>query len=160
MPPPFGHSFNLSFSPARRWLKLGPAWAALAGVISAGVFPLDLATVVRVVSLWLLVDPLLGTLWELSGPQGLWRRLYQAQLPASPRYGFALPYAQPGSVAGTFSVWVRRYRRWWREEYWPEAGSGVVTFGLGIVLALLLALALGRPLFGLTLLALLLIVLA
>lgn len=160
MQQPFGHSFNLSFFPARTWLKLGPGWAMLAGVISSGSWQLDLASVLQVVSLWLLVDPLLGTLWALSGPQGLWRQLHPAQLPPAPKYGFALPYAQPGSVAGNFSLWVRRYRRWWADEYWPQAGQGVVTFCLGVGLALLLALTLGLPIFWLTLLALLMVALA
>jgi hypothetical protein len=160
MSQPFGHSLNLILSPARTWLKLGPGWAMLGGVISSGAFALEGPTLLRLVSLWLLVDPLLGTLWELSGPQGLWRRLPQAQLPPPPRRGFALPYAQPGSTAGNLSLWLRRYRRWWAESYWPEMGSGVVTFGLGLLLAPLLAFSLGWPIFGLTLLSLLLIVLA
>jgi hypothetical protein len=160
MQQPFGHSFNLTISPARTWLKLGPGWAMIAGVLSAGGFDLDGLTLLRVVSLWLLVDPLLGTLWALSGPQGLWRQVQRAQLPPPPRRGFALPYAQPGSTAGNFSLWLRRYGRWWRESFWPEAGSGVITFGLGLLLAPLLAFSLGLPIFWLTLLALLLILLA
>lgn len=160
MQPPFGSSFKLILAPARSWLSLGPGWAMLAGVLSIGIIPLKLAGLMQLLSLWLLVDPILGTLWELVGVQGLWRNMIPGQLPPPPRHGFYLPYAQPGSIAGRLVVRIRRYRRWWQEYFWPEQGGHFAAVLLGAGLALLLSLTFGSTLFWLTLLALSLITLA
>jgi hypothetical protein len=132
----------------------------LAGVLSASAIPLKLAGLMQLLSLWLLVDPILGALWESVGVQGLWRNMIPGQLPLPPRHGFYLPYAQSGSIAGWLVVWIRRYGRWWQEHFWPEQGSRFVAVFLGAGLALLLSLAFGLTLFWLTLLALGLIALA
>jgi hypothetical protein len=117
-------------------------------------------TVLQLVSLWLLVDPILGTLWELAVQQGLWRHVTRAQLPPPPRRGFTLPYAQPGSPAGHVVLLYRRYQLWWAESYWPMFGGGVVTFGVGLGLALLLGLIFNLSVFWVVVLVIGLIVLA
>ncbi|MEW5961022.1 MAG: hypothetical protein AB1801_25120 [Chloroflexota bacterium] len=150
---PFGHTVRFTLSLARPWLSLGPGWAALAGALSTGPRPLSLATWLQLVSLWLLVDPLLGTLWDLLVEQGLWRRVTRAQLPPPAISGFSLPYAQAGSPAGRLVICFRRYQVWWQAQYWPESGEAVAAAGLGLSLALLLGLFLGPPVFWLTLLA-------
>jgi hypothetical protein len=160
MQPPFGSGFKLILDPTRSWLSLGPGWAMLAGVLSSGVIPLKLAGLMQLLSLWLLVDPILGALWDLVGVQGLWRNMMPGHLPPPPRHGFYLPYAQPGSIAGRLVVRVRRYGRWWQEHFWPEQGGHFAAVFLGAGLALLLSLAFGSTLFWLTLLALGLIALA
>lgn len=157
---PFGSSFKLILTPVRSWLSLGPGWTLLAGVLSTGAVPLKLATLMQLLTLWLLVDPILGALWELVGVQGLWRSLVPGQLPPPPRYGFTLPYARSRSVAGRLVIRVRRYGVWWREQFWPEQGNQFMAFFLGSGLALLMSLALGRTIFWLTLLALGLIAVA
>jgi hypothetical protein len=157
---PFGSIFKLTVAPTRSWLSLGPGWAALAGVLSTGHTEINLAGLLQLLSLWVLVDPILGALWELSVQQGLWRSPTQAQLPSPAKLGFYLPYAQPGSVAGQVVLRVRRYQQWWREHYWPERGDQFITFALGAGLALLISLSLNPTLFWLTLLALGLILLA
>jgi hypothetical protein len=132
----------------------------IAGALSAGAVELNLTSLLRLLILWLLVDPVLGMLWELSTQQGLWRRLVPAHLPPPSRQGFYLPYAQPGSMAGRIVLDVRCYQQWWREHFWPEQGSQLITFGLGVGLALLISLAFNPTLFWLTLLAIGLIILA
>lgn len=159
MKQPFGSILRLTFTPANSWLSLGPGWAALAGVLSAGVFEFSLAAGLQFLALWLLVDPLLGTLWALAARQQLWPAPSQAVLPAAGP-GFYLPYARPDSLAGRWLVWLRRYARWWQEQYWPAQGDGCTTFILGAGLALLISFALGLTLFQLTLLAIGLTVLA
>jgi hypothetical protein len=148
------------FVRSRPWLSLGPGWAALAGLLSTGQAGLNGSTVLRVVGLWLLVDPLLGTLWTLSVEQGLWRHVAQAQLPPPPRTGLILPYAQPGSLAEQMILLARRYRLWWLEQYRPEFGAQITTFGVALLLACLLGLALKPALVGLVLVAVILIVIA
>jgi len=158
--PPFGHTFKVTFVLARPWLRFGPGWAALAGALSTGEFAFDLSLIVQLVSLWLLVDPLLGMLWDLSVERGLWRKVATAQLGPAASTGFSLPYVQPNSPAGRFVMLVRRYQVWWRESYWPENGSSVTSFWLGALLALLIALFLSTTMFWLTLLTIVLIILA
>jgi hypothetical protein len=157
---PFGSIFNLTVSPARSWVSLGPGWAVLAGVLSTGPSELKFSSLTQLFMLWLLVDPIMGGLWQLSVEQGVWRRMVAATLPPPTRQGFYLPYAQPNSAAGQWVVWVRRYSRWWRENFWPEQGQHLLAFGLGTGLALLISRSLGSTLFWLTMLALALIILA
>lgn len=150
----FGHTLKFTLAMARPWLSLGPGWAALSGALSTGQAETTLVTLLQLVSLWLLVDPLLGTLWELLVEQGLGRRLGQAPFSLPATSGFSLPYAQPDSPAGHFLIRLRRYQTWWREIFWPRSGQEVVTVGLATGLALLLGLFLGSNLFWLTLLVL------
>lgn len=150
---PFGYTLKFSLSLSWPWLRLGPGWAALAGALSSGYAGLNLTALIQLLSLWLLVDPILGTVWELSVQQGLWRRVVKAELPPPPRQGFSLPYAQPGSIAGRAVVLLRRYQAWWRANYRSEFGDRLTTFGLGLALALLIGLLLGPAVFWLTLLA-------
>lgn len=151
--PPFGQTFKFSLSLSKSWLSMGAGWAAVAGAMTAGWPDITGARVLQLISLWLLVDPILGTLWELAVQQGIWRRVTQAQLLHPARRGFLLPYAQPNSKGGQFVILVRRYQVWWQQSYWPAHGSQVITFGLGVLLALLIGLALGPTIFWLVLLS-------
>lgn len=153
MQQPFGHSVNVSISLARTWLSLGPGWAALAGALSTGQAGFELPLLLQLAGLWLLADPVLGTLWELAVGQGLWRRFVQAQLPPPPSRGFYLPYAQPGSAAGRVVLRWRQVQAWWREAFWPQGADAVTAFGISLILALLISFFLGPIIFGLTLLA-------
>lgn len=148
---PFGHTFNISLSPARSWLNAGPGWAMLAGTLSGGTF----RGLLPLLGLWLVVDPLLGTLWDISVRQGVWRKIAAANLPSPPGRGFYLPYARPDAPGGRLVLSWRQYGLWWREQYWPEYRAKLVTFGLALGLALLISLALKPLLFWLTLLAVL-----
>jgi hypothetical protein len=156
----FGHSLRLSLSPAHSWFSLGPGWAALAGAVSTGSVELDWAGLLKLAGLWLLADPLLGALWELAAPLGLWRNAGGVYLPPAPARGFYLPYTQPGSAAGRLLKRWRSYRLWWAGHYWPENGDKLVAYGVAFALALLIALSLNAALFWLTLLAIALALLA
>ncbi len=150
MQKPFGYTLKITLSPSRAWLSLGPGWAALAGVLASGFLPLSFMTLVQVVSLWILVDPILGTLWEFVVQQELWRQIVHAQLPAAPARGFLIPYAQPGSAAGRLVLRARGYRLWWQQTYWPAFGDKLVTVGLGIIIALFIGYTLHPSIFWLT----------
>lgn len=156
----FGHSLRLSLAPAHPWIGLGPGWAALAGAVSTGAVELDGAGLLKLAGLWLLADPLLGTLWELAAPAGLWRNAGGGALPPGPARGFYLPYTRPGSAAGRLLKRWHRYRLWWAGHYWPENRDKLLAYGAAFVLALLIALSLSAALFWLTLLAIALALLA
>jgi hypothetical protein len=154
---PFNHALKLNLSLSRHWLTLGPGWAALAGALATGPGDFTLAWVWQWLGLWLLVDPILGMLWDL---QGVWGQVPPpAQLPPPTARGFFLPYAQPGTPAGRLVVLGRRYQVWWQESYWPQFGGQLLSFGLGALLALAVAVALNPLLFWLTLLAMGMIIL-
>lgn len=155
-----GHTLKFSLSLSGSWLSLGPGWATIVGALSGGLVEIDLDTILRLISLWILVDPILGTLWEVGVAQGMWRQVTQAQLPAPPAQGFNLPYAQPGSAAGQFVLFFRRYRLWWVDSYWPTAGDNVTTFGVGLIVALLIGLAFSPTIFWLVVLTIGLMLLA
>jgi hypothetical protein len=160
MQQPFGSVLKLNLIPTRSWFSLGPGWAVLAGALSTGSVELNFSALLQLLGLWLLVDPIWGALWELSAQQNLGRTLIQAKLPPPTARGFYLPYAQPGSLAGRFVLWVRRYQLWWGESFWPGHGEQILAFGLGASLALLLSFFFNLTLFWLTVLALVLILLA
>ena len=146
---PFGQTFTFKLSGSRAWMSLGSGWAAMAGALAAGVPGLTWGHLLQVIGLWLLVDPILGTLWALVVQQGLWRRVTQASLLQPAGQGFFLPYAQPESMAGQVVILVRRYQVWWQAYYWPEFGGQVVTFGVGLLLALVIGLVLSPSIFWL-----------
>lgn len=155
-----GHTLKFSLSLSGSWLSLGPGWAAIGGALSVGVVEMNLDTILRLISLWILVDPILGTLWDLVVAQGVWRQVTQAQLPPTPAQGFNLPYAQAGSAAGQFVLLFRCYRLWWVDSYWPAFGNNVTTFAVGLVLALVIGLVLSPTIFWLVVLAVSLTLLA
>lgn len=157
---PFGHTLNFSLIAFRRWFSWGPGWAAIAGLFSTGYFALDLTWLLTVAALWLLADPILGTLWELSVRQGVWRRVTRAQLPPAPPRGFFLPYARPDTPGGHLVLLLRRYRVWWRNRFWPQFGGQATTFGAGLALALLIGLALNPAIVWLVVLSVCLTLLA
>jgi len=157
---PFGHTLNFTLSLSRSRFGLGPGWAVLAGALSTGFSEVTVTALLPLFSLWLLVDPILGTLWELNVQQGLWRQIRYAHLPPPSAAGFSIPYAQPGSMAGRFVLTWRRYRVWWRETNGLDCSTSLAAFGLGIMMAFLIAFFLGSVIFWLTLLAIILILLA
>jgi len=160
LPKPLGYSLKFTLLPVRSWLNLGPGWAALAGALAGGVPAWNSTAALQIVALWLLVDPVLGSLWEVVVGQKLWQQFAQAELPPPPARGFDLPYAQPNSTAGRLLLGLRRYGVWWRSSYWPQSGGNVLTVALGSGLAILLAALLHPFVIWLTLLALALTLLA
>lgn len=130
----------------------GPGWAALAGAVAAGFPGLNAGTFASLLLLWLLADPLLGTVWDLSVNKGLWRKVIQAKLPPPPTRGFVIPYAQPQSVAGRMAVRIRQYQQWLHEA---DVGirTQLTTVFLAAPLALLAGLYLQRAIFWLVFLA-------
>jgi hypothetical protein len=149
----FGQTLKVRLSLSGTWFNLGPGWAAMAGLLAMGSLSFSPAVLLQLAGLWLLVDPLLGTLWDLAVNQEVWRKAIQAKLPAPRQRGFSFPYAQPGSLAGRLVLRLRRYHGWWQDSYWLAFSSELITFGLGLLLALLIALLLGGWILGLTLIA-------
>ncbi|MEM7344581.1 MAG: hypothetical protein AAF485_10085 [Chloroflexota bacterium] len=149
---PFGHTVTLQFSLAQSWLRLGPVWAVIAGALATGSLGWRVEDIVRLVTVWILVDPLLGTIWSLWVDQQSDEASTAPLQPAPSQQGFMLPYTQPGSRAERFVLGVRSYQDEWQSGYWPVSRERWVTLGVPIFLALLIAFFLHPIIFWLTLL--------
>ncbi len=101
---------------------MGPAWAALCGVLASGNFDWRSQDWLRLALLILLVDGVWGTLWAALGgtnwatPMRRWRnwRFGQALTP--------LPYTLPSSPGDQTARWLGHLRTWWRDIFWPTCG--------------------------------------
>jgi hypothetical protein len=147
----FGQTLTLLISWKRPFLSLSPGWAAVAGGLAVGLDSVDYLRFFHFVLLWLLVDVLLDTVWEIVVEQQLWKTLKQADLPAPPVRGIMIPYAQPHSAAGRGVVAARRYTKWLRENKRP-VNQNLTTVLLATLLALLLAYFLQPSVFWVTIL--------
>lgn len=148
---PVGRITQLRLYPIRPLWSLGPGWAAVSGGLAVGGFVLSSETLLKLLLVWLLADPALGTLWGLSvgdasasEQKGIWRRLLTARLPATGPFLRFLPYTQPGSPGRRFAERLGRLRLWWQATFRPEAGREFAALVAVLGLALLLGAVLGR----------------
>jgi len=122
------------------WVRLrtpiwhvGAGWAALSGAIASGILWEDgappLTRIGTVLLIWLLADPLLGTLWELGAtPRGVWTQLWRAASDADHNVPLILlPYTQTGSPAWQVANWLGRQNAWWRTTFWPQSSEAFIT---------------------------------
>ncbi len=99
-------SWTVATGQAARWIGLeldlraprtwfGPSWAMLGGVVASGGLTLDARSLVILAVVWLVSEPLLGSLAALS--MELARARQSCALPAPAARRWSLPYVQPGS---------------------------------------------------------------
>jgi hypothetical protein len=148
---PVGRITQLQLYPIRPIWSLGPGWAAVSGALAAGSFVLSSEILLKLLLVWLLADPVLGTLWGLSvgdrsasEQDGIWRRLLTARLPTTvPSLRF-LPYTQPGSPGRRLAERLGRLHLWWQATFRAEVGREFAALVAALGLALLLGAVLGR----------------
>ncbi|MFQ5575707.1 MAG: hypothetical protein ACE5G8_01830 [Anaerolineae bacterium] len=138
------HTLIIRIIPRRLWLALGPGWAVLGGVLASGglrfeanFWALNGALLVKAALLWLLADPVLGTLWHLMVERGAWRRLYRGMYLERPGVKPLFPYTTRYSMGYRLSALAAALRAH-NDGLWQ-------TFLLLAVMALVLAALLGRP---------------
>jgi hypothetical protein len=160
---PVGHTSQLRLYPIRPIWSVGPGWAAVCGGLAAGGLPLSLITLLSLILVWLLADPVLGVIWDVgvgddqsAGQRGIWPRLLRPRLPAKAPPARFLPYTQAGSPGYRLARQLGRMRHWWNETFWPEAGPEFITFVAALGLALLLGAILGRNVLILALMSIML----
>lgn len=150
MDQPVGHSIQVRFFVIRPMWRIGPGWAAVGGVLASGALPSAPEHLLTLLLVWFIADPVLGTVWDVgvggSSPpahRGVWRRLFTDQRPDRGSALVVFPYTQPDSLGQQLAEHLGRFRCWWRESFWPEAGHEFITVALGLGLALLLSAVVG-----------------
>jgi len=117
-------------------------------------------TLLYLVLVWLLSDPVLGVMWDVgvgdTYQRGIWSRLISPCFPDVARPVRLLPYTQANSPGYRLANHLGRLCRWWRDTFWPEAGREFVTLLAGLSLAILLGAILGRDVLVLVLVSVLL----
>jgi hypothetical protein len=135
---------------------LGSAWAALCGAVASGQMELKAQSLLRLLLVFFLVDPVLGSIWRLvvstdwfapfaGGP------LSRGEVPLK-----SLPYTSPGSPGYRASRWLAGVLAWWRRDFRPRVGTESLSLILTLTVAIMLASLLGRLVAILTLVALVL----
>lgn len=133
---------------------LGPAWAALCGIVASGGFGWQGEDWLRLALLILLVDGGWGTLWAALGgtdwatPVRRWRNWHYGE-PATP-----LPYTLPDSPGDRVSRWLGQMRAWWRDLFWPACGPALLAVGTALPVTAVLGALLGMELLLLSVAAL------
>ena len=116
---------------------LGPGWAVLAGALASGGFRFEAEVLFKVGLLWLLADPILGTVWHLLTDCGLWRQLTQTRPPEAKPLRPLFPYVAKDSAGYRLLVFTAHLRA-------LENGQGY-TLLIALFLAVLLTIILGQP---------------
>ncbi len=149
-----GNLFRISGWVRREGLWLGPATAALAGIIASGGLRWEGEALLRTVLLLLLADLGWGNLWwAVAGTD--WASLRERWSVWSAggdqqSWGF-LPYTQPNSPASSLARWWGDLRSWNRDELWPMRGTQLGAILVGLLLAIALGAVLGSAILMLTL---------
>ncbi len=145
-----GHSIQVRLFLIRPIWRIGPGWAAVGGVLASSAVPSAPEHLLTLLLVWFIADPLLGTVWDVgvggsSAPahRGLWRRLITDQRPGHGSALVIFPYTQPDSRGQQLAERLGRFRCWWRESFWPEAGREFVTVALALGAAFLLGAVVG-----------------
>jgi hypothetical protein len=133
---------------------LGPAWAALCGVVASGGFGWQRPDWLRMALLILLVDGGWGTLWAALGganwatPLRRWHNWRFGETFAT------LPYTLPGSPGDQASRWLGQLRAWWRDILWPTCGPALLAIIVALPVVAAVAALLGMELVLLSMAAL------
>jgi hypothetical protein len=111
---------------------LGPAWAALCGVLASDSFDSQGPEWLQLALLILLVDGGWSTLWATLGgtdwatPLRQWRQWRSGEPLAIP------PYTLAGSPGDSASRWLGQLRTWWRDIFWPACGPALLATAVAL----------------------------
>lgn len=157
---PVGRILQLRLYPIRPLWSLGAGWAAVCGGLAVAGLSLSPESWLRLLLAWLLVDPLLGMVWDVGvgntlSPtrRGVWRQLLCPSLPAEAGPVRLLPYTQRNSPSHRLAGYLARRRHWWRVTFWPQAGHEFSTLVAALGVALLVGAVLSRNVLALVMLS-------
>lgn len=139
-----GRALLLRFDAGQPLTALSPAWAALCGLLVSGAMRLDARTLVLSVLLLLLVEPMMGGLWELvvnTSAVTDRQEVTGGERETPPLWTF--PYMRAGSAGHRLATAAANLVTRWRQRGWDTVAC-VVTF----VFALALGSILGQAVLG------------
>jgi hypothetical protein len=123
------------------WGVMG-IWAVLCGALASNSFRWNGGDLLTLVMAMLLADLAWGSLWDLAAGTDWFRPLAEDWPPAHPAQVAAPPYTQPNSPGGRLFRGLNRLVGWWRESFWPAAGSALLGVLAAVALATVLTLLL------------------
>jgi len=132
------------------------AWAALCGAVASGQMGLEAQSLLLLLLVLFLVDPVLGGVWGLVLGTDWFAPFAGGYLSRGEIPSKSLPYTSPGSPGYRASRWLAGVLAWWRRDFRPHAGTEFLSLILTLAVAIILASLLGRLVTLLTLVALVL----
>ncbi len=148
-------SLRLEMESPSIWL--GSAWAALCGAIASGQMGLEVHSLLLLLLVLFLVDPVLGGIWRLVVYTDWSAPFARGHLSGDEIHIKSLPYTSPGSPGYRASRWLAGVLSWWRRDFRPQVGAEFLSLLLTLIVAIVLASLLGRLVTLLTLVALVLV---
>ncbi len=132
-------SLNLGAIGAARSTWLGPAWAALCGLIASAAFSFDAPNLLIAAFVFIVVDWAWPAIWTVCVRTDWLAPIERWHESAAPARASGLPYLQPGSPADRLLTWTARFGWWLRSSFAPLAGasaaSGLAALAIGSALS-------------------------
>jgi hypothetical protein len=141
---PATHSVQLWLRPWRPIWYVGAGWAVVGGGLASGAQFLPLGRALFLVLAWFLVDPLLGTVWDLGAcPDGLWGQLRRVTTPGGVSPVVVLPYTRRYSPAWSLGERIGHRGVRWHNLFSSDTGQAFVALTGALATAIVLGAALG-----------------
>jgi hypothetical protein len=145
---PVGRLTQFRLYPVRSLWSLGSGWAAIGGGLAASGLVLSPETVLDLLVVWFLADPILGVIWDLgaghaasSRQPGIWRQLLSPGLPESAPPIRLFPYTQAGSPGHKLAHRLGQVSRWWGTTFRDQQhdfASLAIALGLAVLAGIIL----------------------
>lgn len=149
MEQPIGRLTQFRLYPVRSLWSLGSGWAAIGGGLAASGLALSPETVLDLLVVWFLADPILGVIWDLgvgyaasSRQPGIWRRLLSPGLPESAPPVRLFPYTRAGSPGHKLAYRLGQVNRWWGTTF-RDQQHDFAALAIALGLAVLMGIVLG-----------------
>jgi hypothetical protein len=146
---PVGRLTQFRLYPVRSLWSLGSGWAAVGGGLAASGLALSPETLLDLLIVWFLADPILGVVWDLgvgyvasSRQPGIWHRLLSPGLPESAPPVRLFPYTQAGSPGYKLAHRLGQVCHWWRTTF-RDQHKDVAALAIALGLAVLVGIILG-----------------
>jgi hypothetical protein len=140
---PVGPSLYLGAIGASRSAWIGPAWAALCGLIASAAFSLNGQNLLSAAFVLIVADWAWPALWMACVRTDWLAAIARWPDTLPPERSLQLPYLQPGSPGDRLLRWAMRVAAWRRSFFAPLAGSGCSSALVALVISLSLSAALG-----------------
>jgi hypothetical protein len=124
-------------------------WAVLCGALASNHLRWEGDSVLSLAMVVLLADLGWGSFFDLATGTDWFRPITRDRTSPLPFGRSVLPYTQPDSPGGRVLRWGSQARGWWRDRFWPSAGSALLGLLAAVVLIVVMALLLPPRLYPL-----------